>query len=153
MLPAADSTEVAANTAVTVIFNRPVVPLTSLGQQASLPQPLTFLPTVKGQGEWLNTSIYSFKPDEGFIPATLYKARIAAGLKDTTGGLLKEDYTWEFTTQLPAAVVTDPADKAPYVGPRSPVVVTFNQPMNHKSVEASFSLEDQKTEDRDHRQV
>ena len=75
VLPADHSTDVNMDSTVTVIFNRPVVPLTSLGLQASLPQPLTFMPPVTGQGEWLNTSIYSFKPDEGFAPSTTYKAR------------------------------------------------------------------------------
>ncbi len=145
VLPAPDSTEVDFDTTVTVIFNRPVVPLTSLGQQGSLPQVLTFQPAVRGTGEWLNTSIYSFKATGGFTPATLYKARIAAGLKDTMGSILKDDYVWEFTTKLPAVDVTAPVDNAPYVGPSSPIVVTFNQPMNHKSVEDSFSLENQRT--------
>ena len=68
--PAPDTVEVAADALVTVMFNRPVVPLTAISEQAALPQPLTFTPPVAGQGQWRNTSTYTFRPDDGFDPAT-----------------------------------------------------------------------------------
>ncbi len=66
--PGAD--ELDPDTLVTVVFNRPVVSLASISQQAALPTPLTFMPPVRGEGEWLNTSIYVFRPAEGLLPAT-----------------------------------------------------------------------------------
>ncbi len=138
--PADGTEEIGMDTRVTVMFNRPVVPLTSIGQQADLPQPLTFDPPVEGQGEWLNTSIFIFEPDDGFAPATTYTARVAAGLTDTTGGVLAEDYDWSFTTKLPAVIRTYPSDNTIYASPYTTVTVTFNQPMDHASAEASFAL-------------
>ena len=102
---------------VTVIFGRPVVPLTSLGNQASLPQPLKFTPSVIGDGEWLNTSIYEFTPKSGFEPATKYRAYIQAGLQGLMGSTLEDDYAWTFTTKLPAVEGVSPRDQAIYVGP------------------------------------
>ena len=64
VLPAPDTVAVDVGAAITVMFNRPVVPLSSLEDQASLPNPLTLEPSASGQGEWLNTSIYIFRPDE-----------------------------------------------------------------------------------------
>lgn len=139
--PADGATEVATDAVVTVLFNRPVVPLLAIEDQAGLPQPLTFDPPVKGKGEWLNTSIYTFKPDEGFEPATTYRARVAASLTDTTGGIMAEDFTWEFTTIMPAVVATYPAQDTIYVSTLPTVCVAFNQPMDHASAEAAFSLE------------
>ncbi len=141
--PAPETVEVGMDAVVTVMLNRPVVPLTSIQQMAELPQPLTFLPAVEGEGEWLNTSVYIYRPTKGFAPATKYKARVAAGLTDTTGGLLAEDYTWSFTTKLPAVSDTWPGNKTQYVGPDAKVSVTFNQPMDHESVEEHFSLIDE----------
>jgi len=138
--PAPDTEEVESDAVVTVLFNRPVVPLTSIAQQAELPHPLTFIPSVTGEGEWLNTSIYTFKPDEGFAPGTTYKARVAAGLTDTTGGVLAEDYTWTFTTIMPGVLETSPRDKSIYVAPSQTITVTFNQPMDHTSAEEHFVL-------------
>ncbi len=140
VMPLPDSDELDPDTTVTVVFNRPVVPLAAIGRQAELPDPLTFVPPVRGQGEWLNTSIYLFRPEEGFLPATRYKARVAAGLLDTTGGMLEEDYTWEFTTIRPAVLEAYPWEKFQYVGPSDVISVTFNQPMDHTSVQTSFSL-------------
>jgi len=138
--PAPDTTEVATDALVTVMFNRPVVPLTAISQQAGLPLPLTFVPPVTGEGQWLNTSIYTFRPEEGFDPATTYQARVAAGLEDTTGGVLAEDYLWSFTTAMPAVVWTTPADAELMVSATQPISITFNQAMDHASVEERFSL-------------
>ncbi len=143
VMPAPDVEDLDPDSTVTVVFDRPVVPLTSIGQQAGLPDPLTFVPPVAGKGEWLNTSIYLFRPDDGFLPATHYKARVAAGLADTTGGVLEEDYTWEFTTIRPAILSWRPKDGFVYVAPTDVISVTFNQPMDHTSVEAGFSLKAQ----------
>ncbi|MFQ6100732.1 MAG: Ig-like domain-containing protein [Anaerolineae bacterium] len=145
--PAEDTTEVATDATVTVLFNRPVVPLTAIEGQGNLPQPLTFEPPVSGTGEWLNTSIYLFTPDEdgGFAPATTYTAWVAAGLEDTTGGILAEDFTWEFTTIMPAVVGTYPDADTIYVSPEPTIHVAFNQPMDRASAEAAFELKDLST--------
>jgi uncharacterized protein YfaS (alpha-2-macroglobulin family) len=138
--PAEDTVEVATDAVITVLFNRPVVPLTAIEDQDNLPQPLTFVPPVRGEGEWLNTSIYTFTPDEGFEPATTYRARIAAGLTDTTGGVLADDFVWEFTTLMPAVVATIPERDTVYVSTEPTIHVAFNQPMDHRSAEAAFEL-------------
>ncbi len=138
--PADGVQEVDMDARITVMFNRPVVPLTSIGQMADLPQPLSFDPPVQGKGEWLNTSIYIFTADKSFAPATTYTASVAAGLTDTTGGVLAQDYTWTFTTKLPAVVSTYPDANTIYANPNVTITVTFNQPMDPQSVEANFSL-------------
>jgi alpha-2-macroglobulin len=141
VMPAPDSEELDPDTVVTVVFNRPVVPLTAINRQDELPQPLTFVPPVQGSGEWLNTSIYLFQPEGGFLPATQYKARVAGGLTDTTGAVLEEDYTWEFATVLPAVLAVAPPEGGAQVGPTDVISITFNQPMDHASAQAEFSLE------------
>ena len=138
--PVEDTVEVATDASVTVLFNRPVVPLSAVEDQGNLPQPLTFVPPVHGAGEWLNTAIYVFTPDEGFEPATTYKARIAAGLGDTTGGVLPEDFTWTFTTIMPAIVGTHPDADTIYVSTEPAIHIAFNQPMDRASAEAAFNL-------------
>jgi uncharacterized protein YfaS (alpha-2-macroglobulin family) len=140
VMPPPDSEDLDPDTSVTVVFNRPVVPLTAITRQDELPNPLTFTPPLRGQGEWLNTSIYLFRPVQGLMPSTRYKARVAAGLTDTTGGLLAEDVTWEFTTLRPAVLETWPPNRFTYVGPTDVISVTFNQPVDHTSAQDRFSL-------------
>ena len=132
--------DVALDSRITVMFGRPVVPLSAVSTQAGLPQPLTFVPPVTGEGEWLNTSIYTFHPLDGFFPGTTYKARIAAGLQDSAGGVLVTDHSWEFTTRRPRVIQITPADNAPNVGPSPTISVTFNMRMDQASVEHSFAL-------------
>lgn len=138
--PAADTTEVGVDNTITVMFNRPVVPLVSVSDMAGLPDPLVFDPPLEGKGEWLNTSIYVWRPAGGLQPSTTYHVTVKAGLQDTTGGLLSEDYSWSFTTELPRVTDTFPRDQDPYVGPSAAITVTFNQPMDAASVEGRFTL-------------
>jgi uncharacterized protein YfaS (alpha-2-macroglobulin family) len=138
VLPAPDTAGAEVDSVITLMFNRPVVPLTSLADQASLPNPLALDPPVTGKGEWLNTSIYTFRPDQPLAGGATYTGRVAAGLEDTTGGLLREDYTWQFTVQAPEVVGSDPYFDQVNVGLTQSISVTFNQPMERASVEAGF---------------
>lgn len=140
--PAPGASDLAPDTQVTVVFNRPVVPLTAIASQAGLPDPLTFMPPVRGQGEWLNSAIYVFRPTDSFLPATEYQARVASGLADVTGSVLEVDYTWNFATLRPAVLEVSPSNRFQYVGPTEPVSITFNQPMDHASVQDNFSVTD-----------
>lgn len=136
--PADAATGIDRNTAITVVFNRPVVPLADLKSASGLPQPLHLEPSVDGTGEWLNTSIYVFRPEKGLAGATTYQATIAAGLQDNTGSLLPEDFTWTFTTDLPKIVRAAPEGKN--TPPTAEVTIEFNQPMDAASVERAFTL-------------
>lgn len=137
--PAPDMTDVALNSPVTVIFDRPVVPLKAIEDQKTLPAPLSFTPPVAGQGEWVNTFIYRFTPASGFLPSTRYTARVSGDLTDTIGALLGEDYVWEFSTPLPT-VSCSPREGTRHVGTATPVRLTFSQPMQRASVEGAFAL-------------
>jgi uncharacterized protein YfaS (alpha-2-macroglobulin family) len=138
--PAPGTKEVDMDGTVTVMFNRPVVPLVYVDALEELPDPLTFSPQVEGEGEWLNTSIYVFRPKEGFAPSTTYEVTVEGGLTDTTGGVLSEDYSWVFTTKIPHVVSVSPVDGFQYVAPTSTLKVIFNQPMDTASVESHFTL-------------
>lgn len=142
--PAGGAAEILADTKVVVMFNRPVVPLAALGQGGGQPDPLTFVPPVTGQGEWLNTAAYQFTPDSpGFQPATAYTARVAQGLADVTGqAVLVDDFEWQFTTVSPAVAASIPANGDIYVSPTPVISVAFNQLMDHQSVEQNLLLLD-----------
>jgi len=132
---------VAVDTAVTVIFNRPVVPLVASAQQADLSQPLQFTPPVVGQGEWLSSSIYRFTPESNLVGGTKYQVTIPAGLTDTTGAVLTADYIWDFRTTSPQVDdVQFPPGSLPYLDPTAAITVTFNVPMDPARTETAVSL-------------
>ncbi|HIE39148.1 MAG TPA: alpha-2-macroglobulin, partial [Anaerolineae bacterium] len=141
VIPEPGTVDVEPDGAVTVMFNRPVVPLRLVSLSApEMPPPLQFDPPVEGAGEWVNTSIYVFRPDTGFTPGRTYRATIPAGLADTTGGVLESDFTWTFTIQAPTILQTEPADGEDLVPLTQPITVTFSQPMDPVSTQAAFSL-------------
>ena len=140
VMPAPDTGDVETDAVITVIFNRPVVPLTSLKQMEDLPHPLAFAPVIKGHGEWLNTSIYVFTPDEPLAGGITYRASVLAGLQDTVGAILQNDYTWHFTTVPPKVLWYTPRDNASLVDIRTSINVEFNQPVDPESIKRAFSL-------------
>ncbi|MBN1955115.1 MAG: Ig-like domain-containing protein [Anaerolineae bacterium] len=143
VIPADGTEEIAPDSTVTVMFNRPVVPLQLASMPVEeLPAPLEFDPPMDGSGEWLNTSIYMFRPSAGFTPGVTYHATVLAGLADTTGGVLQEDVQWSFTIQPPCVLWTQPGNMDEMVPLNQPITVTFSQPMEPAAVESAFSLTD-----------
>lgn len=139
-LPGPDTANAAVASVITVMFNRPVVPLTDLANQAALPNPLVLSPAVEGQGEWLNTSIYVFRPSKPLAGGQTYTGRVPAGLGDVTGGTLPQDFEWRFSVATPSVISSEPAFNAQHIALTTPISITFNQPMDRASTEAAFSL-------------
>ncbi len=140
VLPAPETADAPVDSVITVMFNRPVVPLTDLANQAALPNPLVLTPPVEGQGEWLNTSIYVFRPSRPLAGGQTYTGRIAPGLNDVTGGTLETAYEWRFTVAAPSVISTAPEFGAQHVALTTPISITFSQPMDRAATEAAFRL-------------
>ena len=139
-IPADAAQEVAADATITVLFNRPVVSLTTLAGQAALPQPVSFNPPIPGKGTWLNTSIYIYQPSQQLQAGTAYQGKVSAGLTDTQGALLDADYTWSFSVAAPVVKFITPDTGVGNIDLRTPVSVTFSQKMNRNSAQGAFSI-------------
>ncbi len=141
-VPVGAATEIAAASTITVMFNRPVVSLSSITAPGTEPQPnpLSLEPAVDGTGEWLNTSVYVFTPTSPLLGGTTYTATVRAGLTDTTGGLLAKDVTWSFTTERPDVVWTDPDDGDELVSLTEPIRITFNMPVDAQSARERLAV-------------
>ncbi len=140
VIPADNTTNVQPDSAITVFFNRPVVPLVTTSQQMDLPQPLQFTPPVSGQGRWVSSSIYRFVPDEPLAGGATYRVEIPAGLTDMTGGELAESFVWQFTTDSPRVVRFEPSSGLRDVIPSRPITITFNMPMERGTTETAVRL-------------
>jgi hypothetical protein len=139
-IPANEAQDVAADATITVLFNRPVVSLTTLAEQAALPQPVSFEPAIAGTGTWLNTSIYVFQPGAPLQAGATYVGKVAAGLQDTLGALLDADFVWTFSVAAPVVKFISPMTGVKNVDLRTPISVTFSQKMDHASAEAAFAI-------------
>jgi len=146
--PQEEGVSVELQPTITIVFNRPVVPLGTAEQMQSMAAPFQSNPPIVGKGEWLTTSIYTFKPTTNLQSGTDYKVTIPAGLTDVSGSTLKQDAVFHFKT-----ITTErPKPKAfsiHYIFPekdrtgvfRSPLIrVGFDGPADTASAEAGFSL-------------
>lgn len=140
VLPEDGTVEVATNAVITVIFNRPVVPLVIAEQMDILPQPLVITPAVDGKGEWLNTSIYTFTPNDMWLPSTQYTLIVNAGLTALDGSVLAKDFVWSFTTVHPRLIRRSPELAENNVTLTRYFQMEFNMPMDTESVERAFYL-------------
>jgi len=139
--PPVDTTEVLTGTRrISVRFNHPVVAFTTVDDQKKLPQPLLIEPGVAGEGRWLDTSTYVFTPKDGLAASTNYRVRVAANLQDQTGGALRAEYAWGFTTIMPKIYGSEPEGGAQYVGPRDPIRIIFNQAIDLASARGAITL-------------
>lgn len=141
--PVNDAEEIAVSreaTRIIVQFNHPVVPLVSVTEQAGLPQPLTFSPTLSGSGIWINTSTYSFTPSQDLQVATEYTVNVDE-MTDMLGSTL-DGFTWKFKTASPMIELTYPEAGTQNAGASEPISITFNTEMDRASVESRFSLVD-----------
>lgn len=153
----ADGTEtVDVQSAITVVFNHPIVPLTvQSGKATNLPQPLEITPDVKGKGEWVSSSVYIFEPQESLKSNTRYEVRVEAGLEDVSGNAMNESYSAEFTTQSPVIDWVQFWDgtwlefqgNVDHIQLDQSLFVRFNigTPMNHESVEEATTLVNRET--------
>jgi len=147
VFPENNAQDIDGSTSITVIFNRPVVPLLIEEEQADLPQPLEFSPEVSGQGEWLNSSVYVFQPDEPLSSGSRYTVRVDAGLEDVSGNTLEDTFVWRFNMRTPS--INRLAFKngrwnlgasAENVLLDQAIKVYFSQPMNKDSMVQATSI-------------
>ncbi|HSL41937.1 MAG TPA: Ig-like domain-containing protein [Anaerolineales bacterium] len=153
VFPLHDAEDVDSNTNITVIFNHPVVPLQIKEEQSELPQPLAFSPEVAGRGEWVNSSVYVFQPEQPLLTGVNYKVSVERGLKDTLGTALKNSYVWQFSTRAPVIGnfalkngIENPPEKIEDVRLDQAFVVTFLQPMDVESAPENVILVNRKTQ-------
>jgi len=152
VFPIDNSEDVDGKTNLTVIFNHPVVPLKIEEEQTNLPQPLKFLPEVAGQGEWVNSSVYVFQPEQPLLSGTNYKVEVGAGLKDTTGNTLGRSYSWKFSTRAPVIGSfalkngpENPPEKIENVLLDQAFIITFLQTMDADSTRENVTLLNRET--------
>jgi len=140
VIPGPDTADVETDALITVMFNRPVVPLTTLAEMETLPHPLSFEPELPGTGEWLNTSIYIFRPETPLSGGITYRATVSGDLTDLAGTPLSGPYTWSFGTVPPEVLDVNPWHDATLVDINTAVTARFNQPVDAQAAERAFTL-------------
>ncbi len=140
-VPSADAQHIDAKTNITITFDRPVVALGSLADQA-MPSGWnpTITPSIAGQWRWMSTHAVQFVPASGLTPATVYAVKIPAGLQAASGGKTEQDIAWQFETERPAVTDAAPAEADDLAGPTTALTLTFNQEIDLRSIAKHLEL-------------
>lgn len=90
-----------------------------------------------GSGKWKSDTVYQFTPAKLEVDKT-YAYSVLQGVRSAKGGILEKDQ--KFKLKTPGVVKAD----VPMVGNRvalnTPIVVTFDQPVDRAVAQAKFSL-------------
>ncbi len=120
---------------ITILFNRPMVPLTTLTEQESKELPITISPETKGRFKWVSTRNLQFIPDTQLTPSSHYTVAIGEGMT-SIDGLSVAPETYSFTTRPLRYVSVSESG----VGYRSPIVIAFNQPVDLEKTEGMIRV-------------
>lgn len=129
---------------VTVVFDRPMIPLTTATNSALNAPAFTIDPPIAGEGRWLGTTAYQYRPSERFRRSTTYTVTVPAGLASQDGGSLKNGYIWSFSSERPRVIDTSPLNGYDYASPVASVAAIFSQPIDPASANSHFSVFDEK---------
>jgi hypothetical protein len=90
---------------ISITFNQPMVPLTTIGQLDDLDIPVTITPSLPGRWQWIGARTLRFEHDPEIFDrlpmATSYMIEIPAGTTSQSGGELAEAVRFEFETPAP----------------------------------------------------
>jgi uncharacterized protein YfaS (alpha-2-macroglobulin family) len=112
--------------AITVTFNQPMVPLTSLQELDKLPVPMQIEPKPEGRFAWIGTDTVGFVPTYRLPFGNEFKVTIPAGTESKVGGRLAEKYEFTVSTPLPWLEWSSPADGAEEFKLEEPLLLSFN---------------------------
>lgn len=145
VFPQPESKSVPVDSAITVVFDRPVVPLLASVSEDVLPHPLVLSPATSGSGEWINSAVYVFTPAAPLASAAEYTVAIAPDLAAVDGAGLASAFRWSFTTEAPSVVSIHPRptsrrswDRWDDIRLNPRIQLRFNQAMDRPVVEQAF---------------
>src|SRR5258708_3988148 len=129
-------------TPVTVVFDRQMIPLTTATNSAEKQPAFTISPKINGDGKWLGTTAYQFRPSEPFNKETTYTVTIPAGMLSQDRGKLQSAYFWQFSSQLPHIDAVTPLSGYNYASPIASSAATFNQNIKSTSIADKITIYD-----------
>ena len=137
--PSGGATDVPASGFVSIAFDRPVVRLGDVGVAGSHPA-ATIAPAIKGQGRWINSSIWAYQVPGGLNLATHYTVTTRPDLVAADGSRLAGATSFGFETLRPGVLSVTPPSGTRYALRRDSGQITFNQPVVRASAERAFRL-------------
>ncbi len=140
IFPAINS-EAPENSKITVVFNRPMVPVTTIDQLEKQDIPVEITPATEGKFKWISSNTLQFIPKDYLKRSANYKVKVKQGFV-SLDGLGVSDFESAFQV-----LKLRYADAATYTKIYSqiynqPVRIYFNQPVNLDKTKAEIKIID-----------
>lgn len=139
VFPKEDS-ESPENTEITIVFNRPMVPLTTLEYSEAKAMPVEIYPQTEGKFKWTSTNVLQFIPKERLLRSTNYKVRIKPGFM-SLDGLPVPEKEFQFQTRK-LRYINLTVGKILY---NQPISIYFNQAVDLEKTKNEITLIDNTT--------
>lgn len=125
---------------VTIVFNRPMVPLTTLGHLEQQQVPVEIEPETKGRFKWITTRNLQFIPEQDLIRSSHYRIKVKPGLVSMDGLKVKGQQREFITRKLRYLRM----DKGLTVYDQ-PLKIYFNQPVDLDKTKSELTLKNTTT--------
>lgn len=139
IFPKKDS-EAPENSEITIVFNRPMVPLTTLGYLEEKEIPVEITPVTEGRFKWITTRNLQFIPKERLIRSSYYKIKINPGLISMDGLTVQGIEAGFITRKLRYLNLSEGLSVY-----NQPILIYFNQPVDLEKTKGEISLRDNTT--------
>ncbi|HOC53516.1 MAG TPA: alpha-2-macroglobulin family protein [Candidatus Pacearchaeota archaeon] len=137
IFPKEDS-EASEDSKISIVFNRPMVPLTTLDELSTKDIPVEITPKTEGKFKWISTNTLQFIPNDRLQRATNYKVKVSSGLI-SIDGLSVSSKEASFTTRKLRYASNYYNDTQVY---NEPVRVYFNQPVDIEKIKNEIIVHD-----------
>jgi len=123
--------EVLPQTKISIVFNRPMIPLSRLDQFVDDSLPVTITPSTPGRFKWISTNTLQFIPKNDLVSSAQYLVAVNSGFKSMDGLVVKAKMA-KFSTYHLAYDNSDEASLKPNIvrGYNQPFLIRFNQPVD-----------------------
>ncbi|MCX6764477.1 MAG: MG2 domain-containing protein [Candidatus Nealsonbacteria bacterium] len=136
----ANNSEAPEQSEITIVFNRPMVPLTTLGYLEGKDVPIEITPATKGRFKWISTRNLQFIPEERLTRSSNYKVTIKPEMVSMDGLSLAGKENNFVTRKLRYLNLT--GGNVVY---NQPISIHFNQPVDLEKIKNEISLKNLNT--------
>ena len=130
-----ENSEAPEDSEITIVFNRPMVPLTTIGEIEGMDIPVEITPQTEGKFRWTTTRNLQFIPNERLVRSSNYKVKIKSGLVSMDNLRIEAFESQFFTRKLRYSNI--PRGNLAY---NQPISIYFNQPVDLERTKQEVSL-------------
>jgi len=122
-----DKLEASENSKITIVFNRPMVPSSEIGQIKNN-LPIEISPRTDGNFRWISNTTLQLEPSNYLVPSANYEVKIKTGFV-SLDGLNVPESSFKFETRN-IRYLNDSAEEEKRVIYNEPIRIYYNQPVD-----------------------